>query len=124
MQDGKHVILCIDDDLDFIEAMKMVLETNGYVAYTANTAEQGLEVYKKINPDLIITDLMMEEIDAGTHFIKELKVLNNTAPIYLLSGAGDNLNQTVDVNELGLDGVFQKPVAPDTLLSVLKAKLG
>ena len=124
MQDGKHVILCVDDDSDFIEAMKMVLENNDYIAYTAYTAEEGLKVYKKVDPDLIITDLMMEEIDAGTHFIKELKVLNNTAPIYLLSATGDSLNQTVDANELGLDGVFQKPVDPETLLSVLKAKLG
>ena len=124
MQDGKHVILCVDDDPDFIVALKIVLEKNGYRAETAETAEQGLKVFKEVHPDLIITDLMMEEIDAGTNFVTELQALGNTAPIYMLSSTGDNLYQTINFSDLGLAGVLQKPVDPDTLLTVLKTKLG
>ena len=124
MQDGKHVILVVDDDPDIIAVLKIVLEKNGYIAETAETAEEGLKVFKEVEPDLIITDLMMEEIDAGTNFVKELKAVGNTAPIYVLSSTGDNLNQTVNASELGLDGVFQKPIDPNTLLTILKTKLG
>ena len=74
-------------------------------------------------PDLIIVDLMMEEVDAGTAFVKELRLLNNTAPVYMLSSVGDNLSMTTDYSELGLSGVFQKPLDNDMLLSVLKSKL-
>ena len=124
MQDGKHVILCIDDDQDIRFAMRTILEANGYVMEEAGSAEEGLKVYKETQPDLIILDLMMEEVDAGTSFVKELRSRGNTAPIYMLSSVGDNLNLATDYAELGLAGVFQKPVATARLLSILKAKLG
>ena len=124
MQDGKHVILCIDDDEDVRIVLKTVLEAHGYAVETAPTAEDGVRVYKKLKPDLIIVDLMMEEIDAGTNFVKELRALGNTAPVYMLSSMGDHLSMTTDYTELGLSGVFQKPIDNTNLLSIVKTKLG
>jgi DNA-binding response OmpR family regulator len=66
---------------------------------------------------------MMEEVDAGTHFVKELRLLNNKAPVYMLSSVGDSLSANVDFAELGLTGVLQKPVDFNSLLSTLKVKL-
>jgi two-component system nitrogen regulation response regulator NtrX len=123
MQDEKHVILVVDDDPDIRYALKVVLEGNGYVVAEAATAEQGLRVYKDSQPDLIILDLMMEEVDAGVAFVKELRVLGNQAPIYLLSSIGDDLTMSTDYAELGLAGVFQKPLDNNTLLSILATKL-
>ncbi|MBN2211629.1 MAG: response regulator [Sedimentisphaerales bacterium] len=123
MKDGKYVILCIDDDPDILESLRIVLEANGYMMVEAGTAEEGLMVYKQTKPDLIIVDLMMEEVDAGTHFVKELQAVQNTAPVYMLSSTGDALNMTTDFSSLGLTGVFQKPIDNATLLKVLKNKL-
>ena len=66
---------------------------------------------------------MMEEIDAGTLFARNLKLLGNTAPIYMLSSVGDNLAMTTDYTDLGLAGVFQKPLTKDHLLAVVRTKL-
>jgi CheY-like chemotaxis protein len=123
MQPSKHVILCVDDDEDILYALRLVLEKNGYKVVAAKSAEEGLRAYKQAQPDLIIADLMMEEVDAGTAFVKELKVVGNTAPIYMLSSVGDNLNISADYAELGLSGVFQKPLDNSTLLAILRAKL-
>ena len=123
MKDGKFVILCIDDDEDVLLSMRMVLESNGYIAIEAASGEDGLSVYKKEKPDFVIVDLMMESIDAGKNFAKELRLLNNTAPVYMLSSAGDSLVQNVDFTELGLQGVFQKPIDTRVLLSTLETKL-
>jgi DNA-binding response OmpR family regulator len=123
MRDGKHLILCIDDDEDVRVVLKTILEANGYAVETAATGEDGLRIYKKSQPDLVIVDLMMEEIDAGTIFVKELKALGNTPPIYMLSSMGDNLTMMTDYSELGLSGVFQKPIDNARLLSILKTKL-
>jgi DNA-binding response OmpR family regulator len=123
MQDGKYVILCIDDDQDILESLRLVLEANGYIMHGAATAEAGLRIYKQTKPDLLIVDLMMEEVDAGTSFVKELKAAGNTAPIYMLSSVGDSLNVSADYAELGLTGVFQKPIDPDTLLAILRKRL-
>jgi len=124
MQDGKHVILCIDDDPDIRESLRMILEANGYVHVGAATAEEGVRVFKQANPDLVIVDLMMEEVDAGANFVRELKLLGCSVPIYLLSSVGDSLSMSVSPTQLGLDGVLQKPVAPATLLTLLREKLG
>ena len=123
MQDGKYVILAIDDDPDFLQAIRLFLEANGYIMFEAKSAEEGLKVYKQTKPDLILVDLMMEEIDAGASFVKELKLLGNEAPVFLLSGAGDGMTESTDYTQYGFSGVFQKPIKNERLLSVLKAKL-
>ena len=123
MQDGKHVILCVDDDPDLLDALKLVLESNGYAMVPARSAAEGLTKFKESAPDLIIVDLMMEEIDAGTRFVKELQAMGNKAPIYMLSSVGDTMNLSMDTSELGISGVFQKPINNDHLLTILKQKL-
>jgi DNA-binding response OmpR family regulator len=89
----------------------------------AESAEEGLKVYKEHEPDFVIVDLMMEEVDAGTAFVKELRALGNTAPVYLLSSVGGSLSETINPADLGLQGVFQKPLDSNALLMVLKQKL-
>lgn len=123
MSDPKHLILCIDDDPDILSVLQIVLEAAGYRFASAATAEEGLRVCKAIGPDLIIVDLMMEEIDAGTSFVKDVKLLGIKAPVFLLSSMGDNLNATMDYGALGFAGVFQKPVVKQQLLGVIKNKL-
>jgi len=67
------VILCIDDDQDFLDSLQIIIEGNNYAIVTANSAEEGLRMYRQEKPDLVIVDLMMEEVDAGTNFVKEVK---------------------------------------------------
>ncbi len=124
MQDGKPVILYIDDDQDFLDGMRAILEAHGYAMLEALSAESGLRLYKKEKPDLVLVDLMMEEVDAGTNLVRDFQALGSKVPILMISSVGDNLSLTTDYAELGLAGIFQKPVDPKTLLSVLKAKLG
>ena len=66
---------------------------------------------------------MMEEVDAGTNFAREMKLLDNKAPIYMLSSVGDALSQNIDYHDLGLAGVLQKPITPNVLLKTLKKTL-
>jgi len=65
----------------------------------------------------------MEEVDAGTNLVRNLKAEGNTRPVYMLSSVGDQVNLNIDYNELGLSGVFQKPINNKQLLSVLATKL-
>jgi len=123
MQDDKYVILYVEDDSDFLDSMRVILESKGYIFVGAPSAEEGLRAYKNSKPDLIIADLMMEEVDAGTNFVRELQAIGNKAPIYMLSSVGDDLNSTADYSGLGLAGIFQKPVDPDNLLQILKTRL-
>jgi DNA-binding response OmpR family regulator len=123
MQDGKHVILIVDDDPDVRDVIGLVLAKHSYVVVDAENARQGLQRYTETHPDLIIVDLMMEDVDSGTNLVKELQALGNTAPVFLLSSVGDGLSMTADQSDLGVEGILQKPLLPSTLLSLVKAKL-
>ena len=123
MQDGKHVILCVDDDADFLGSMRDILEGAGFVMETADSAEQGLRRFRETEPDLILVDLMMEEVDAGVNFVKELKLLGAETPVFLLSSMGDSLSEETDYSYLKLSGILQKPVSQDNLISLLQRKL-
>ena len=123
MADDSSLILCIDDDPDILHYLQTVLEAEGYRFAGAASAEEGLRAYDRERPDVVIVDLMMEEVDSGTAFAKELLLRDNTAPVFLLSSVGDNLNLMTDYNALGLAGVFQKPLSRDHLLPVIRAKL-
>ena len=123
MQDGKPVILYVDDDQDFLDGTRCLLEANDYVMFEALSAEEGLKVYRRSPPDLVLVDLMMEEVDAGTGFVKDLRASGSTTPVIMISSAGDNLSLTTDYSKLGLAGIFQKPVDPDRLLTILAHKL-
>jgi len=123
MKGGKYQILCVDDDSDILATMKMVLDKNGYEMVAASSAEEGYRKYQEVQPDFVIVDLMMEQIDSGTTLVTKIKALGNKAPLYMLSSMGDDLNQTTNVTKLGLDGVFQKPIDPKMLVATLKAKL-
>ena len=123
MQDGKYVILYIGDDQDYLDSVRVILESDGYAMVEARSAQEGLKVFEATEPDLVIVDLMMEEVDAGTRFVKDLRAIGGEVPIYMLSSVGDNLHMSTDYTALGLAGVFQKPLNADSLLAVLKSKL-
>lgn len=124
MKDGKHVIMLVDDDPDLLDSMRIMLEKNNYHVISAESAEEGLALYKKEKPDLLIVDLMMEEVDAGTVLVKDLLAIGAKEPIYMLSSMGNSLSVSAPYTELGLSGVFQKPIDFDALLAILRDKLG
>jgi DNA-binding response OmpR family regulator len=123
MRDKAFVILAIDDDPDVLNGLRIILEASGMQMVEAYSAEEGLKKYKDANPDFILVDLMMEEVDAGLNFVKEIRLLNNKAPIYMLSSVGDSLTQNTNYADLGLSGVLQKPVNNKALLKIIQSKI-
>jgi len=124
MKDGKFVILYVDDDPDMLETIGAVVQAAGYAFESAPTAELGLRKYKEVQPDFVMIDLMMEEVDAGRGLAKELKMLGNKAPVYMLTSVGDQLNAMSDAASIGVDGIFQKPIDFNFLKKTLKTRLG
>lgn len=119
----EKTVLIIDDDADIRASMRIVLEAAGFSVGEAGDGEEGLKVAQKVNPDVVIIDLMMETVDAGTKVSATLKESGFKGPIYLLSAAGDTVRYNIDAKELGLDGIFQKPINHEVLINTLKTKL-
>ena len=116
-------ILIIDDDADIRSSMRTMLEAAGFSIGEAGTADEGLKTADRIRPDAIIVDLMMESVDAGSRLSQTLMEQGFKGPIYLLSSAGDSVRYNLDPREMGLAGIFQKPVDHAALVTTLKRKL-
>jgi DNA-binding response OmpR family regulator len=124
MSARRPTILGIDDDDDILLYLRTVLEAESYEFVGASSAEEGLRALERVRPDLVIVDLMMEEVDSGAGFAKELRLRGLDVPVYLLSSVGDNLNLAADYAALGFSGIFQKPLSRQHLLTVIRARLG
>ncbi|MFO0829483.1 MAG: response regulator [Phycisphaerales bacterium] len=123
MPDDTKLILYIDDDPDYRLAMRQLLEANGLRMIEAENGEDGLRIFRAEKPDLVIVDLMMEEIDSGVNFLREVRSSGSKAPVYLMSSVADSLAATTNPIELGFTGVLQKPFANDWLLTMIRSKL-
>ena len=116
-------ILIIDDDPDIRAALRIILESAGFNVGEASDGEEGLKIAQRIKPDAILLDLMMETVDAGSKVSTQLKEAGFEAPIFLLSSVGDAVRYNLDASDLGLAGIFQKPIDHNVLLTTLKTEL-
>jgi hydrogenase maturation protease len=116
-------ILIIDDDPDIRSALRIVLEAAGFSVGEASSGAEGLAAAERVEPDAVIVDLMMETVDAGSRLSQELKARGFGGPIYLLSSAGESVRFNIDARELGLAGIFQKPLDHGVLVRTLKKTL-
>jgi len=123
MRAGKHVVLYVEDDADYQDMVREILEAADFEMVAASSAEEGIRAWDTEKPDLVIVDLMMEEVDAGTSLITDLRARGCDVPIYMLSSVGDDLAMSMDYGALGLAGVFQKPIDGRSLITILKARL-
>jgi CheY-like chemotaxis protein len=106
-------ILVVDDEeilRDTIEEMLIIL---GYDVELAKDAKEALEIAKKEYFPLIITDLMMPEID-GTQLCKQIREINETAVIYAFSGFLTEVDSD-QLKDIGFDGHLCKPVKMEVL---------
>jgi DNA-binding response OmpR family regulator len=119
----KKKILVIDDDVDITDSIKAILTANGFEAYTASDAKDGIEAIDRIKPDLVLCDMMMEQVDAGTKVAHEIRKKDKKLPMYLLSSIGAATAQNIELDKIGFNGVFQKPVSPDHMVKMIKKAL-
>ena len=90
---------------------------------TASDGKDGLAAVDTFKPDLVLCDMMMEQVDAGSKVAHEIRKKDKKLPIYLLSSIGAATAQNIELDKLGFNGVFQKPVSPDHMIKTIKKAL-
>ncbi len=124
--DKKTRILLVDDDVDFVDLNKAVLENHGFDVVAAFSSREGLDKVRFEQPDLIVLDLMMEKHDAGFSFAKTLKAdpLYKNIPILMLTAVagttGYDFSQELDGYWMKTDDYASKPLLPEDLLKRVK----
>ena len=123
MQKEKIKILIVDDEPDILEILKLNLQNEGYKVSTAENGKKALKKADKINPDLIVLDLMMPIMD-GIETCERLRLdsrYKNTLIMFLTARAEDY--SQIAALDVGADDYINKPVKPRVFLSKIKSLL-
>ena len=122
-----HKILVVDDDPDFVEATRIVLEQAGYAVVSAASGDESLEVIGQENPDLVILDVIMSSILDGLNVSQQLRddpTHKDTPIIMVTSIANTDYAALFPTDEyVHISAFMTKPVAPDQLLGQVKRLL-
>ena len=115
-------ILLVEDEEKLSKLLKNAIGESFYSFSVAHDGVEGLEMYKKILPDVVITDIMMPR-KTGLEMAKEIKAVDRNVPIIILSAFSerDNFLSAIDV---GVVKYFIKPFDPDELLEYIESLEG
>jgi len=118
----KAKILLVDDDIDFVESTKIILESKPYEVIVAHEGDEALRKAKEENPDLVLLDIIMPVKDgfsAAEQFKKDPQL--SKIPVIMLTSYSSRRGETsIPVSrgfELEAEDYVEKPVSPEELLS-------
>jgi CheY-like chemotaxis protein len=131
MAQGNPKLLVVDDDPDFLEQNRLMLEGLGFTVVTAETADQALEVSDREIPDAFVLDLMMERTDSGARLARALRrdPRFRRAPIIILTSVVEAMgfefrrNPEAVLDWMKADAWFDKPAPMAELAATLRRLL-
>ncbi len=113
-------ILVVDDDTNICELLRLYLEKEGYSVAIANTGMQAVRMFAEHQPDLMLLDIMLPELD-GWQVCREIRKYSNK-PIIMLTAKGETFDKVLGL-ELGADDYITKPFDAKEVLARIKAVL-
>ncbi|NBV07270.1 MAG: response regulator [Proteobacteria bacterium] len=123
-EDKKIKILCVEDESEIRENIVEILRDEGFEVFEAENGKKGFAVFAQEKPDLIISDIMMPELD-GYGFLKMVRgsrnVKNNTVPFIFLTALGQKDNIIKGVG-LSANDYLVKPIDFDLMIAKVKEK--
>lgn len=117
---GKKVLL-VDDDPDILDIVGFNLKKEGFIVESAETGKEALKIVTKFQPDVMILDVMMPEMD-GMELCEELRRMGQfeDTPIAFLTARNEDYSQIAGF-EAGADDYIAKPIKPKVLVTRIKA---
>jgi CheY-like chemotaxis protein len=127
--ESKKRILLIDDDSDFVQANRALLESEGYEVFAAHDGRSGMEAARARKPDLILLDVMMSTDTEGMEVSRALRGAPDlrAIPVVLMTGVRKAMRLPFafepDPENLPVLRVLEKPVPPPRLLEAVRQAL-
>jgi len=124
----KAKILLVDDDIDFVETTKIVLESKSYEVIVAHEGDEALRKAREESPDLILLDIIMPVKDGFTaaEQLKKDPQLSKIPTLMLTGFAAKRGETTIPVSRgftLEAEDYIEKPVSPEELLAIVEKYL-
>lgn len=120
---SKQKILLVDDEQDILDLIGFNLEKEGFEVHSANNGREGLEIARRVQPDLVLLDVMMPGMD-GMETCREIRDDVNLKHVLIafLTARNEDYSQIAGF-DAGADDYIAKPIKPRVLVSRVKALL-
>ncbi|MDD4808093.1 MAG: response regulator transcription factor [Oscillospiraceae bacterium] len=116
----KGKILVVDDDQNICELLRLYIEKENFDVVIANDGRQALKLFDEQNPDLVLLDIMLPELD-GWQVCREIR-RKSQCPIIMLTAKGETFDKVLGL-ELGADDYVVKPFETKEVVARIKAVL-
>jgi PAS domain S-box-containing protein len=111
-------ILLIDDEPDIVRVLSMSLKADGYDVIPAHSGFEGIEIFEKEKPEIVLTDIKMPGMD-GIEVLKKVKSIEPESEVIIITGHGD-IDNTIEALQYGASDFINKPVRDEALSIALK----
>jgi DNA-binding response OmpR family regulator len=117
-------ILCIEDDQEMIDLIRLILSRKGYQIIGAVGGIEGLETMRKEKPDLVLLDLMMPDMD-GWDVYQQMKAdpALQSIPVIVVTAKAQNIDRVLGLHIAKVDDYITKPFSPQELLAAVEKTL-
>lgn len=121
----KKRILCIEDEQEMIDLIRLILSRKGYEVLGANGGKLGLETVQNEIPDLVLLDLMMPDID-GWEVYQQMKADEKTRdiPVIVVTAKAQSIDKVLGLHIAKVDDYIAKPFSPQELINSVVTVLG
>jgi two-component system response regulator VicR len=122
---SSKVILCIEDEQEMIDLIRLILSRRGFDVRGANGGKEGLELIRSEHPDLVLLDLMMPDMD-GWEVYQQMKAGEDTKeiPVIVVTAKAQSIDKVLGLHIAKVDDYIAKPFSPQELLSSVDNVLG
>ena len=125
MTDEMATILCIEDEPEMIELIKLILGQQNYRVIGALGGEEGLRLAEETRPDLVLLDLMMPGLDGWAVYqrMRSSEKLRET-PVIIVTAKAQSIDKVLGLHIAKVDDYISKPFGPQELISSIQRVLG
>ncbi len=117
-------ILCIEDEQEMIELIRLILTRRGFEVKGANGGKEGLEAIRTQRPDLVLLDLMMPDMD-GWEVYQQMKADEQMRdiPVIVVTAKAQSIDKVLGLHIAKVDDYIAKPFSPQELMNSVERVL-
>lgn len=114
-------ILCIEDDQEMVDLIRLILSRRGYEVKGAGGGVEGLQIIRKEIPDLVLLDLMMPDMD-GWEVFQQMRADEKTRhiPVIVVTAKAQNIDKVLGLHIAKVNDYISKPFSPQDLLTSIE----